>query len=206
MCIVEAWNEWGEGSYIGPHSEYGFEYLEAIRKVFAPDSPQPLPVTPRDIGLGPYDVHRPEADASPKTAWDFAKPADRADWRLSAQTKAQPDATALTGTSTGRDPIISGPAVRIPAESYPWLVVEIRTDQPDRPQLFWHTTTAAMSENNSVRFDVPGDGQWHTHWLRLADRPYWTGLVTGLRFDPVNRPGMAFALRSLRFARERPKE
>ena len=201
MCIIEAWNEWGEGSYIGPHREHGFGYLEAIRKVFAPDSPKPLPVTPRDIGLGPYDVHRPEADASPKTAWDFARPADRADWRLSAQTKARPDAAALAGTSTGRDPIISGPAVRIPAESSPWLVVEMRTDQPDRPQLFWRTTTAPASENNSVRFDVPGDGQWHTHWVSLADCPYWTGLVTSLRFDPVNRPGVGFALRSLRFAK-----
>ena len=206
MCIIEAWNEWGEGSYIGPHREYGFQYLDAIRKVFAPDSPKPLPVTPRDIGLGPYDVHRPEADASPKTAWDFSKPSDRADWRLSAQTKAQADASALAGVSTGRDPIISGPAVRIPAERYPWLVVEMRTDQTDRPQLFWRTTTAAMSENNSVRLDVPGDGKSHTHWVRLADRPYWTGLVTGLRFDPVNRPGVGFALRSIRFARERPKQ
>ena len=35
-----------------------------------------------------------------------------------------------------------------------------------------------------------------------ADRPYWAGL----RFDPVNRPGVAFALRAVRFARERPKE
>ncbi len=206
MCIIEAWNEWGEGSYIGPHREYGFQYLDAIRKVFAPDSPKPLPVTPRDIGLGPYDVHRPEADASPKTAWDFSKPSDRADWRLSAQTKAQADASALAGVSTGRDPIISGPAVRIPAERYPWLVVEMRTDQTDRPQLFWRTTTAAMSENNSVRLDVPGDGKSHTHWVRLAERPYWTGLVTGLRFDPVNRPGVGFALRSIRFARERPKQ
>ena len=73
--------------------------------------------------------------------------------------------------------------------------------QPERPQLFWRTTTAAVSESNSVRFEVPGDGKLHTHWVRLADRPYWTGLVTGLRFDPVNRPGIAFEIRSIRFAK-----
>ena len=61
-----------------------------------------------------------------------------------SETKVQHDAEALAGVSTGRDPIISGPAVRIPAESYPWLVVEMRTDQPDRPQLFWRTTTASV--------------------------------------------------------------
>jgi len=204
MCIVEAWNEWGEGSYIGPHREHGFDYLEAIRRVFAPHSPKPLPITPRDIGLGPYDLPRPDA-AAPKTAWDLTKPADRADWRSVANAAMDPAASTLKGTSTGSDTRISGPVVRIPAEAFPWLVVEMSTSKPERPQLFWSTTTAGTSENTSIRFDVPGDGKLHTHWVRLADRPCWTGLIKGLRFDPVNQPGIDFELRSIRFARERPK-
>ena len=201
MCIVEAWNEWGEGSYIGPHREYGFDYLDAIRKVFAPDSPKPLAITPRDVGLGPYDLPRPETTASPRVAWDFTKPAGRVDWQLGGQIRWDRSAPALKGVSTGRDPIIGGPAVRLVAGDLPWLAIEMRADKPERPQLFWRTTTAAMSESNSVRFDVPGDGKLHTHWIRLADRPYWAGLITGLRFDPVNQPGVAFEIRSLRFAK-----
>ena len=33
--LIEAWNEWGEGSYLEPSREYGFGYMDAIRRVFA---------------------------------------------------------------------------------------------------------------------------------------------------------------------------
>lgn len=32
--MIEAWNEWGEGSYLEPSKEYGFGHLDAIRRVF----------------------------------------------------------------------------------------------------------------------------------------------------------------------------
>jgi len=204
MCIVEAWNEWGEGSYIGPHREHGFGYLEAVRKVFAPDSPKPLPVTPRDIGLGPYDCPRPAT--SSKTGWDFAQADDRAAWHAAAQIALDADAPLLKGTATGSDPILQGPVVRIPAQTSGDLWVEMRTTAPDTPQLFWTTTTAGMSENNSVRFEVPGDGRFHVHRVEIGRLSYWTGLVTGLRFDPATRPGVGFEIRSIRFAAQGPKD
>ena len=37
--LIEAWNEWGEGSFIEPSRSHGFGHLEAIRNVFAPDAP-----------------------------------------------------------------------------------------------------------------------------------------------------------------------
>lgn len=56
MMILEAWNEWGEGSYIEPHTEYGFGYLDAIRSALT-TAPEPhQDVAPVDVGLGPYDV------------------------------------------------------------------------------------------------------------------------------------------------------
>jgi len=200
LCLIEAWNEWGEGSYIEPHREFGFGYLDAVRRVFASDSPQPPEISPRDIGLGTYDCPRPDPSAPPKTAWDFAKPADRADWNLSHQIAADPNASLLKGTATGNDPIIQGPVIRIPAEKFPWLCVEMRTTQPDTVQLFWSTTTAGVCENNSIRIDVPGDGQFHEHRVDLRRTLYWTGLITGLRLDPANKPGVAFEIRSLRFS------
>jgi hypothetical protein len=35
IITIEAWNEWAEGSYVEPSTEYGFGWLDAIRKVFA---------------------------------------------------------------------------------------------------------------------------------------------------------------------------
>ncbi|MGB9624955.1 MAG: glycoside hydrolase family 99-like domain-containing protein, partial [Phycisphaerae bacterium] len=54
--IIEAWNEWGEGSYIEPNREFGFGDLEAIRRTFARPGDWPANIAPQDVGLGPYDV------------------------------------------------------------------------------------------------------------------------------------------------------
>ncbi len=57
LLLLDNWNEWGEGHFIAPHRQYGFGYLDAVRKVFAPDAPEPhTDLVPEDIGLGPYDT------------------------------------------------------------------------------------------------------------------------------------------------------
>ena len=52
---LDNWNEWAEGHYIAPSRAGGFGYLEAVRQVFAPDSPKPVNLLPEEIGLGPYE-------------------------------------------------------------------------------------------------------------------------------------------------------
>ncbi|MBM4088797.1 MAG: hypothetical protein FJ276_05110 [Planctomycetes bacterium] len=64
MLLLDNWNEWGEGHYLAPYREYGFGYLDAVRKVFstAPEAHDDL--LPEDIGRGPYDsVIRAHFDA-----------------------------------------------------------------------------------------------------------------------------------------------
>ena len=39
LALVEAWNEWGEGTVIEPGKEYGFDYLSAILNVLAVEPP-----------------------------------------------------------------------------------------------------------------------------------------------------------------------
>ena len=50
-------NEWGEGSYVEPCSEFGFQMYEAIRNNLCekPAAGWPLNYGPKDVGLGPYD-------------------------------------------------------------------------------------------------------------------------------------------------------
>ncbi len=96
MLLLDNWNEWGEGHYIAPYREYGFGYLDAVRKVFsdAPEAHQDL--IPEDIGRGPYDraywaalreeeefrrqvrrqVVKPGAPAGLVGWWSFDEPAD----------------------------------------------------------------------------------------------------------------------------------
>lgn len=56
MLLLDNWNEWGEGHYLLPYTEYGFGYLDAIRKVFSNVSGRHTDFIPEDIGLGPYDA------------------------------------------------------------------------------------------------------------------------------------------------------
>jgi hypothetical protein len=39
LAVIEAWNEWGEGSFIEPDKELGFAFLDRVRKVFT-DAPE----------------------------------------------------------------------------------------------------------------------------------------------------------------------
>lgn len=39
MAIIEAWNEWGEGSFLEPDQEWGFAFLDAVRATFS-DAPE----------------------------------------------------------------------------------------------------------------------------------------------------------------------
>ncbi|NQT51747.1 glycoside hydrolase family 99-like domain-containing protein, partial [bacterium] len=56
MLLLDNWNEWGEGHYIAPYREYGFGYLDAVRKVFATADEPHVDLLPEDIGMGPYDT------------------------------------------------------------------------------------------------------------------------------------------------------
>ncbi|MHB1462323.1 MAG: glycoside hydrolase family 99-like domain-containing protein [Armatimonadota bacterium] len=54
IVMFDNWNEFGEGHYLSPTRGYGFEYLDVIRKVFAPKAGPHTDLLPEDVGQGPY--------------------------------------------------------------------------------------------------------------------------------------------------------
>jgi hypothetical protein len=189
LVLIEAWNEWGEGSYVEPHREFEFGYLDALREVFTDAPKEHIDLAPADVGLGPYDV--PPLPPT-RTAWEFAHGPEGWD-NVMDLTQVQAHDGALHGRSTGNDPAFFGPPMQ--ARSSEFSIVRLRlklrrTDGQlfkDTAQLFWQTNRLPESEAASVRFEVAGDGQWHDYEVPVAPNPRWRGLVTRLRLDPCTQ-------------------
>lgn len=200
--LVEAWNEWGEGSYIEPHSEFGFGYLDAIRDVFTDATKAHDDATPADVGLGPYDV--PSLPPA-KTSWEF----DSGDegWGNTMQLSELKVAEGvLSARTVGNDPAFLGPPMQARASEFSTVVVRmrfLRTDGAtftDSAQLFWRTSRLPESESSSVRFPVQGDGQWHEYRVTVSQNPRWRAVITRLRLDPCNQPKIQVDLDFIRLA------
>ncbi|MCS6949058.1 MAG: glycoside hydrolase family 99-like domain-containing protein [Armatimonadota bacterium] len=196
MIVIEAWNEWGEGSYIEPHKQFGFGYLDAIRKVFTNAAVPHLDLTPADVGFAvpQVDVHLLSVPR-----WTFARHAYGWDHGMLLENPRIEDG-ALTAVTAGNDPAFFGPPIRIPAARYRRLRLRMRLTAPERfedvGQLFW-TVSGSESEATSVRFPVMADGQWREYVLNLSDNPRWRGVVTRLRLDPCNRAGVKVQVAAL---------
>ncbi len=202
IALIEAWNEWGEGSYIEPHAEFGFGYLDAIRAVFTNAPPAHVDLAPVDVGLGPYDVPRLPLD---KRAWEFERDAEG--WESWMEmTDVRVENGCLVGRTTGYDPAFFGPLVRVRASEVSVVHLRLRLTKAsgevqrvtDMGQLFWRTSTIAESEATSVRFPVAIDGQWHEYRLPVRENPRWRGIITRLRLDPCTQPGVLVEVDFLR--------
>lgn len=183
LVFLEAWNEFGEGDYIEPHREFGFEYLEAIRRVFAPKSTPPSIVLPKDIGLGPYDLPKPK----PVTHWDFSDP-DARTWTYNHGAVTYPGGVMHLEIPSA-DPMIWSPPVDIDASKLRTLEVKMRTDVADNAQLFFGATRSGFSEASSVKFPTLGDNEFHVYTVDLGANALWRGKIGALRFDPGSKPG-----------------
>jgi hypothetical protein len=179
MILLDNWNEWSEGHFIAPCRQHGFGYLDAVRRVVAPESADHVDLIPEDIGLGPYDgaaraafARREElrrlltrrVTASPPAAdlvgwWTFDEPPD---------TPVAFDASGhrLGGELLGiaRAPGIVGNAI----ECAGGVVVV-----PDDPRL---SVPESLTIDCWVKTDVPGQ---HNRWI--VNRVLGGGENTGYR-------------------------
>ncbi len=101
-------NEWGEGSYIEPYAEYGFQDLDQLRAAYCPPGDWPPNLIPSDVGRGPYDLPQ----LAPKTDWQFNTDGDFEGWTPNGYLRAEVNGGLLAGETTGNDPILQGPGVQ----------------------------------------------------------------------------------------------
>ncbi|MHB8974409.1 MAG: glycoside hydrolase family 99-like domain-containing protein [Pirellulaceae bacterium] len=195
IILLGPMNEWGEGSYIEPYAEYGFQDLDQVREAFCEPGDWPPNLIPADVGLGPYDLPAVAA----KTAWEFAANGGLEGWMANGEVAdLEAKAGQLHGRSTGRDPVLQVPGLQVEASRLQHLSFRMRSDRAQRVQVFWATTLTAMNGDASLGLEVVGDGQFHDYEIDLAQSPQWRGVVNLLRIDPATEPDVEFAIEYVR--------
>jgi len=195
LVVLGPMNEWGEGSYIEPCTEFGFDMLERVRKVFGKGDPKIWPdnVAPADVGLGPYDF-----PPLPTTSvWEFDDGA--AGWRgLMGIPEVQARNGALCFRTSTHDPAMLVPVNNLKASEFSHATITMRIEgnatKDEQAQLFWATGSGAITEATSVRFPIHIDGQTHSYTVDLAGNPRWRGRISALRFDPGSTTGLDIAI------------
>ena len=209
MLILDNWNEWSEGHYIAPYREYGFGYLDAVRRVFSNAPEDHVDLIPEDIGFGPYDL--PKTLFENRTSWTFHgvdyenwkrqfSPAQ--EWRVMMNVKdLQNVGQYLTFESTSDDPAIWVSQDRVRTSQFKKMIVRMKTDvsRDDLLTVLWKTEQEPeYTEKNAVRATVRPSGEFVEYVLELDKNPGWAGHLTELRLDPVTKSGIKIEIESIR--------
>ncbi len=203
VLILGPINEWGEGSYIEPNLEFGFGMYEAIREVFGKGDPENWPknLSPRDVGLGPYDFPAP-----PRTlSWTFE--ADAEGWApLMNITDFSVADGVMRFNSTSHDPALVVSTHGLNASEYPIMELRMKVVGPlpddTEGQVFWAIGSGSISEATSYRFPLETHGEWHTYRINLGEHPRWRGRINMIRFDPCETTDTRIYMDSAAFLKE----
>ena len=184
--LVAPLNEWGEGSYAEPNTQYGFGMYEALRETFCvkPETGWPLNYTPADVGLGPYDLPRKEKPVF-TGAWDFRKDLDSWKPMMGIASSEQTRAGWQLLTKT-HDPAVQLNFPMIAAKNYTQFIARMKVSGGAGCQLFWAADQNGTSEKRSLSLPLIADGQFHDYVFDLAKNKYWRGRIGHFRFDMAN--------------------
>lgn len=193
-------NEWGEGSYLEPCQEFGFEMYNQVRDVFCKTTgPCKEDYGPADVGLGPYDFK--DMDLPSRQSWDFNDGTQGWGQLMGTRAYAAKDGV-LSFAASSNDPAISTRiAAGLLAAKFHKLTIRMKVEgakEGDNAQLFW-SGSDQMTEANSLRFELATDGQWRDYVIDLDTTPNWRGKITGLRFDPCNVVDAQVAIDTIKF-------
>ncbi|MBN1347755.1 MAG: hypothetical protein JXQ73_34030 [Phycisphaerae bacterium] len=91
----------------------------------------------------------------------------------------------LVFTTTGGDPYIRRPGLRIAPDTVKEIVIRMQVDKGANAQLYWTTAASPSEDEHKVIVFKLAPGQMKDYRLPVGDHPHWKGQqITGLRLDP----------------------
>ncbi len=205
--VLAPLNEWGEGSYLEPCKEFGFEMYNTVRDVLCkrPAGGWAPNIAPSDVGLGPYDL--PVVPTVVRTAWDFSDGAQG--WGPAMGVAGfKVEDRELRFTTATTDPAVTVGLGGLAAKRFSQVIVRLKVSKVQGPgdsvQLFWITTSAPVNEAASVRLPLIGDGQFHDYVFKVAENGRWKGKLQSFRLDPGSAKDVQVAISQVRLVELAP--
>ena len=207
QIVLGPLNEWGEGSYLEPCTEYGFGMYEAVRRTFAttPASEYPKNRYPAEVKRGPYDYPPIEAVSE----WTAAKgnlSGRGVGWKpFMNVARFRVENGKLFFTTGSDDAALFAATKGIDTAIYHSVTITMTLSgalPPDaQGQLFWGSDRDVMSGETCVSFPLQTDGLEHTYTLPLQNHGRWRGTVTTLRLDPCATRGVSVMVSGILFSK-----
>jgi Glycosyltransferase WbsX len=188
IIFLDNWNEYGEGHYIFPVRQYGFEYLDAIRAIFEIEKgPVHFDLVPEDVKLGPYQ-HPKALDRTIKK-WDFDDNTTQ-NWHEGYGGKNTWPLMVKNGNlevsgKNNKAQIILSDAGFV-AEKSNFLEIKMKTgSKPKYFQVFYTNPGKGFNNDQSVIFSINElADKFFTYKIPLTGE-LWTGNISSLRIDLI---------------------
>jgi len=153
LLFIEAWNEWGEGSYIEPHRHYGFGYLDAIASCFGAEEEMSDHIRPEDVGLHTAEVRG--------VRWPTILPADPPSREVVIP-------AGVWNTPLGRIELKQDAKLDIPAGDFAEIIAERLRLSDEVPDHWRGGSTLSGSHPEGIASRIPGSIDASSVRMRLT--------------------------------------
>lgn len=135
----------------------------------------------------------------PKGAnWGWKDEGDFAGWQGSNFENLQVLGGVLRGLTKYDSALVVPQPLKFDARDYSVIEFKIKSDVGGGGEIFFARSGEGFSDQRVVETSIVGDGKWHVYRRNMAGNEQWSGLIEGLRFDPLNPAGANIAVEYFR--------
>ena len=201
--VLSTWNEYGEGTYIMPSNLHGFDYLDAVREVFAPDNeyenivptddqlarigtlyPQDRKLLRAEYRLDPTEYDKLDVVKS----WTFENGASGWTQGFGLSDFSVSDGTIKGASNVSDFAIYSQDNLGISLDNVDVIHVRMKCDNSGGLQIFYVTNdNTGYNESMSVHASVRKSDDFVDYYISTGTvSATFNGTLKQLRFDPLS--------------------